>query len=209
MLLLSVKPASCSVYPNPPLHRIAAPDDDMGSIRRDTFAACEMLILLDESLIQLLSLLSRFPFFSISQKRGFELPIHLHLVKPRRPPISPLDQKDEKILAQHPHYRVSTTPDSCGKCFELIMYSFCSTPGTGKTTHAAQVVEQLQSNPSTSGASWQHVNVGDFVKDKGCHSGYNEEWQSWDVDEDKVSLVPPRSSSLACCRLRARSIPLV
>jgi len=25
------------------------------------------------------------------------------------------------------------------------------------------------------------------VKDKGCHSGYNEEWQSWDVDEDKVS----------------------
>jgi broad-specificity NMP kinase len=66
------------------------------------------------------------------------------------------------------------------------MYSFCSTPGTGKTTHAAQVVEQLQSNPSTSGASWQHVNVGDFVKDKGCHSGYNEEWQSWDVDEDKV-----------------------
>ena len=60
------------------------------------------------------------------------------------------------------------------------------TPGTGKTTHAAQVVEQLLSNPSTSAATWQHVNVGDFVKDKGCHSGYNEEWQSWDVDEDKV-----------------------
>lgn len=63
-----------------------------------------------------------------------------------------------------------------------------STPGTGKTTHAAQVVEQLQANPSTSAVTWQHVNVGDFVKDKGCHSGYNEEWQSWDVDEDKVSL---------------------
>ncbi|GAA5870483.1 hypothetical protein JCM16303_002022 [Sporobolomyces ruberrimus] len=60
------------------------------------------------------------------------------------------------------------------------------TPGTGKTTHAAQVVEQLQANPSTSAVTWQHVNVGDFVKDKGCHSGYNEEWQSWDVDEDKL-----------------------
>ncbi|GAA6064328.1 hypothetical protein JCM10212_004567, partial [Sporobolomyces blumeae] len=59
------------------------------------------------------------------------------------------------------------------------------TPGTGKTTHAAQVVELLQAGPSTSQATWQHVNVGDFVKDHGCHSGYNDEWQSWDVDEDK------------------------
>lgn len=35
-------------------------------------------------------------------------------------------------------------------------------------------------------AGWEHVNVGDFVKDKACHLGWNEEWQSWDVDEDKV-----------------------
>ncbi|GAA5906991.1 hypothetical protein JCM5296_003903 [Sporobolomyces johnsonii] len=60
------------------------------------------------------------------------------------------------------------------------------TPGTGKTTHAAQLLEALQAAPSTSAAAWQHVNVGDFVKDKGCHSGWNEEWQSWDVDEDKL-----------------------
>ncbi|POY71328.1 hypothetical protein BMF94_5640 [Rhodotorula taiwanensis] len=60
------------------------------------------------------------------------------------------------------------------------------TPGTGKTTHAAQLVEALQSSPSTSSATWEHVNVGDFVKEKGCHSGFNEEWQSWDVDEDKL-----------------------
>ncbi|GAA5958166.1 hypothetical protein JCM8115_004002 [Rhodotorula mucilaginosa] len=60
------------------------------------------------------------------------------------------------------------------------------TPGTGKTTHAAQLVEALQAAPSTSSAQWQHVNVGDFVKEKGCHSGFNEEWQSWDVDEDKL-----------------------
>ena len=60
------------------------------------------------------------------------------------------------------------------------------TPGTGKTTHATQLLEALQALPSEGGRGWEHVNVGDFVKEKGCHSGYNEEWQSWDVDEDKV-----------------------
>ncbi|KAI5475349.1 transcription initiation factor TFIID subunit 9 / adenylate kinase [Pseudohyphozyma bogoriensis] len=60
------------------------------------------------------------------------------------------------------------------------------TPGTGKTTHAAQLLEALQATGSEEEGAWEHVNVGDFVKDKGCHSGYNEEWQSWDVDEDKL-----------------------
>ncbi|GAA5932584.1 hypothetical protein JCM3775_005969 [Rhodotorula graminis] len=60
------------------------------------------------------------------------------------------------------------------------------TPGTGKTTHAALLVEALQQAPETSAAPWQHLNVGDFVKEKGCHQGWNDEWQSWDVDEDKL-----------------------
>lgn len=60
------------------------------------------------------------------------------------------------------------------------------TPGTGKTTHASQLLEALQASTSAEAGTWEHVNVGDFVKDKGCHSGFNEEWQSWDVDEDKV-----------------------
>ncbi|GAA6047835.1 hypothetical protein JCM3770_004666 [Rhodotorula araucariae] len=60
------------------------------------------------------------------------------------------------------------------------------TPGTGKTTHAAQLVETLQHGAETSSAPWQHLNVGDFVKEKGCHQGWNDEWQSWDVDEDKL-----------------------
>lgn len=29
--------------------------------------------------------------------------------------------------------------------------------------------------------------MGDFVKEKGCHSGWNDEWECYDVDEDKVS----------------------
>ena len=66
--------------------------------------------------------------------------------------------------------------------------SLCSTPGTGKTTHASQLFEALQATQSDADeVKWEHINVGDeFVKNRGCHSGFNEEWQSWDVDEDKV-----------------------
>lgn len=42
-----------------------------------------------------------------------------------------------------------------------------------------------------SAIGWELINVGDFVKEKGCHTGFNEEWQSYDVDEDKVrSRIP-------------------
>ncbi|KAF8622245.1 hypothetical protein AX15_007184 [Amanita polypyramis BW_CC] len=51
------------------------------------------------------------------------------------------------------------------------------TPGTGKTTHA-----QLLANES----SLTHINVGKLVKEKGLHEEYNEEWQSYTVDEDKL-----------------------
>lgn len=56
------------------------------------------------------------------------------------------------------------------------------TPGTGKTTHA-QVLAQQSPVPL------QHINVGDLVKEKNLHEGYDEEWQSYIVDEDKVRSV--------------------
>jgi len=46
-------------------------------------------------------------------------------------------------------------------------------------------VDALNANAATAGA-WELINVGDFVKEKECHSGFNEEWQSWDVDDDKL-----------------------
>lgn len=55
------------------------------------------------------------------------------------------------------------------------------TPGTGKSTHAQLLAQQ-------SPVPLKHINVGDLVKDKGLHEGYDEEWQSYNVDEDKVSL---------------------
>lgn len=51
------------------------------------------------------------------------------------------------------------------------------TPGTGKSTHAALLAQQTQ---------LKHINVGDLVKEKALHEGFDEEWQSYTVDEDKV-----------------------
>jgi len=53
------------------------------------------------------------------------------------------------------------------------------TPGTGKSTHAEVLV-------SSSPVPLRHINVGDLVKEKSLHNGYDEEWQSYIVDEDKV-----------------------
>ena len=53
------------------------------------------------------------------------------------------------------------------------------TPGTGKTTHAQLLVQQ-------SPVPLQHINVSELVKEKVLHDGFDEEWQTYLVDEDKV-----------------------
>ncbi|KAF5390321.1 hypothetical protein D9757_002795 [Collybiopsis confluens] len=53
------------------------------------------------------------------------------------------------------------------------------TPGTGKSTHA-----QLLANESP--VPLRHINVGDWVKEKSLYEEYDEEWQSYTVDEDKL-----------------------
>ena len=53
------------------------------------------------------------------------------------------------------------------------------TPGTGETTHAQLIAQQ-------SPVPLKHINIGDLVKEKGLHDGFDEEWQSYIVDEDKV-----------------------
>lgn len=52
------------------------------------------------------------------------------------------------------------------------------TPGTGKTTTS----EMLQ----IAVPRMKLVNVGTLVKEKGLHDGWDEEWQSWLLNEDKV-----------------------
>ncbi|KAE9410950.1 P-loop containing nucleoside triphosphate hydrolase protein [Gymnopus androsaceus JB14] len=53
------------------------------------------------------------------------------------------------------------------------------TPGTGKSTHAQLLVNE-------SPIPLRHINVGDWVKEKGLYEEYDEEWQSYTVDEDKL-----------------------
>lgn len=56
------------------------------------------------------------------------------------------------------------------------------TPGTGKTTHAEMLAQE-------SNGSLKAINVGDFVKEHGCHEGWDDEWQSWLVDDEKVGSI--------------------
>jgi adenylate kinase len=62
------------------------------------------------------------------------------------------------------------------------------TPGVGKTSHC-EVLSQR--------TGLQHLSINQVVKDRQCHEGWDEEYQSWIVDEDKVSFLPDvRSDSL-------------
>ncbi|KAB5575898.1 P-loop containing nucleoside triphosphate hydrolase protein [Coniochaeta sp. 2T2.1] len=51
------------------------------------------------------------------------------------------------------------------------------TPGVGKTTHCESLAEKT---------GLKHISVNQVVKDKECHEGWDEEYQSWIVDEDKL-----------------------
>lgn len=51
------------------------------------------------------------------------------------------------------------------------------TPGVGKTTHCETLAASL---------GLTHLSINTIVKDKACHDGWDEEYQSWIVDEDKV-----------------------
>ena len=56
------------------------------------------------------------------------------------------------------------------------------TPGTGKTT-TSQLLAQESPVPL------KHINVGEFVKENNLYEEYDEEWQSYLPDEDRVRLL--------------------
>jgi len=66
------------------------------------------------------------------------------------------------------------------------------TPGTGKTSHCELLAERT---------GLRHISVNQVVKDRECHEGWDEEYQSWVVDEDKVRFHFSRftSSPLTTC----------
>jgi adenylate kinase len=65
---------------------------------------------------------------------------------------------------------------------QLPVIIITGTPGTGKSTHA-ELLTDVSPIPLT------HINVSEWVKEKGFQESYDVEWQSFTVDEDRVSLV--------------------
>lgn len=53
------------------------------------------------------------------------------------------------------------------------------TPGCGKTLHS-QVLA------ADSDVRMTHLNIGDIVKQHGFHNGFDDEWKSYIVDEDRL-----------------------
>ncbi|KAI0031324.1 P-loop containing nucleoside triphosphate hydrolase protein [Vararia minispora EC-137] len=72
---------------------------------------------------------------------------------------------------------MSSEPELSSRTSPTIVIT--GTPGTGKTTHAQLLAEQAP-------VPLQHINVGEFVKEHALHEGFDEEWQSYTVDEDKL-----------------------
>lgn len=52
------------------------------------------------------------------------------------------------------------------------------TPGTGKTTTATALAEATQ---------LRHINIGELVKEKNLHDGWDDELDSYILNEDLVS----------------------
>lgn len=74
------------------------------------------------------------------------------------------------------------------------------TPGTGKSTTAGLLVD-------ASPIPLKHVNVGELVKSQGLHEGYDDEWQSYLVDDDKVTsqIITFTTFTITCLRSSTNS----
>ncbi|WFD29429.1 adenylate kinase [Malassezia sp. CBS 17886] len=58
------------------------------------------------------------------------------------------------------------------------------TPGTGKSTLAAQLCDSY-SGPSGKRVL-RHIDVGPLVKEQGLHKSYDADWDSYEVNEDRL-----------------------
>lgn len=58
------------------------------------------------------------------------------------------------------------------------------TPAVGKTTTVTEILSAAtESDPSI---PLKHLSINDLVKSRGCHEGYDEELQTYIVDDDKL-----------------------
>jgi hypothetical protein len=92
-------------------------------------------------------------------------------------------------LLRHSSTMSDSTDEHPARRYPIIVIT--GTPGTGKSTHAELVVAQ-------SSAPLRHVNVGELVKAKGLHEGFDDEWESYIVDEDKVRAARGPGTGTEC-----------
>lgn len=58
------------------------------------------------------------------------------------------------------------------------------TPGVGKTTTITELLSHAQSAEPP--VALKHLSINDIVKSKDCHEGYDEDLQTYIVDDDKL-----------------------
>ena len=87
-----------------------------------------------------------------------------------------------EVQRQLPNILITGTPGT-GMTLSALRITYSADPPLvqGKTSHCSQLVESLSAK-----YSFRHINCGDLVKEKSLHTGWDEEWQSYDVDDDKV-----------------------
>lgn len=54
------------------------------------------------------------------------------------------------------------------------------TPGTGKSSLAEMLMHSID--------GLKHLNISELIKERKLGDKYNEEWDTWEFDDDKVSL---------------------
>ena len=60
------------------------------------------------------------------------------------------------------------------------------TPGTGKSTHSSLLASTYTSPSGSSSNPLRQMDIGALVKEKNFYVSYDEEWQSYEVNEDQV-----------------------
>lgn len=120
----------------------------------------------------------------VAAARDQRVPSRLSIPGPARPRAASLLRHHNGPHVTPVRLKVSSAMSDDGETpqRQLPNIVLTGTPGTGKTTHA-----QLLANATP--VPLKHINVGEWVKEKGLHEGFDEEWQSYIVDEDKVRIM--------------------